>query len=117
MPAEAKEFPMKARISTLIAAGLTALSLSAGAETTQTTTTVEKGVTTTHIHRSDDPAVGDPVGNRGVSAKDDKGPANTQKFCEEGSSDPDCVRAEKRQTSKGTWQDDCATGATKACPK
>lgn len=108
---------MKARISTLIAAGLTALSLSAGAETTQTTTTVEKGVTTTHIHRSDDPAVGDPVGNRGVSAKDDKGPANTQKFCEEGSSDPDCVRAEKRQTSKGTWQDDCATGATKACPK
>ncbi|MFO1463406.1 MAG: hypothetical protein U1F66_06485 [bacterium] len=86
------------------------------AETTKTTN-VENGVQTTHIYRSDDPAVGDPVGNRGVSARDDKGPANTQKFCEEGSSDPDCSRAEKRQTSKTTWQEDCASGATKACSK
>lgn len=86
------------------------------AETTQSTS-VENGVTTTHIHSSDDLAVGDPVGNRGVSARDDKGPANTQKHCEDGSSDADCARAEKRQLAPTTWQDDCASGATKACSK
>lgn len=87
------------------------------ADNTTKTTTVENGVPTTHIYRSDDPAVGDPVGNRGVSARDDKGPANTQKHCEEGSSDADCARAAKRQTAPTTWQEDCASGATKACPK
>lgn len=86
------------------------------AENTTKTTTVENGIPTTHIHRSDDPAVGDPVGGR-PSASDDKGPANTQKHCESGSTDPACVRAEKRQTAPTTWQEDCASGATKACPK
>ncbi|MCE9625216.1 MAG: hypothetical protein K8R69_07180 [Deltaproteobacteria bacterium] len=101
-------------------------SFTAKADTTTTTTTtgnttkttnVENGIPTTHIHQSDDPAVGDPVGGRGVSARDDRGPANTQKLCEDGSSDPDCARAEKRQTSKTTWQEDCASGATKGCTK
>ncbi len=94
-----------------------ALLLASGAlhaETTKTTNT-ENGVSTTHVYQSDDPAVGDPVGKRGVTSRDDKGPANTQKMCEEGSSDPDCARAEKRQTSKTTWQEDCASGATKGC--
>lgn len=80
------------------------------------TTTSEGGVPTTHIHQSDGPAVGDPVG-QGVSSKADQGPANTQKYCAEGSTDPDCVRAEKRQLAPTTWQEDCASGATKACPK
>ena len=80
------------------------------------TTTSEGGVPTTHIHQDDGPAVGDPVGNS-VSGRTDQGPANTQKYCEDGSTDADCVRAEKRQTSPTTWQEDCASGATKACPK
>src|SRR5688572_3694851 len=78
------------------------------AESTTKTTTVENGIPTTHIHRSDDPAVSDPVGNRGPTPRDDKGPANTQKHCESGSTDPDCARAEKRQTAPTTWQEDCA---------
>lgn len=84
--------------------------------TTTTTTTTEGGVPTTVIHQDDGPAVGDPVGG-GVSPRADQGPANTQKYCPDGSTDPDCVRAEKRQTSPTTWQEDCASGATKACPK
>ncbi|HCU23487.1 MAG TPA: hypothetical protein DF383_00605 [Deltaproteobacteria bacterium] len=87
------------------------------AETT-TRTSVEHGVTTTHIHQSDDPSVSDPLQGRGVSPKEDRGPANTQVYCEEGSTRPDCVRAEKRQTSPDTtWKDDCASGLSKACPK
>lgn len=87
---------------------------------TTTTTSSEGGVPTTHIHQDDGPAVGDPGGNgggSGVSPRADQGPANTQKYCAEGSTDPDCVRAEKRQLSPTTWQEDCASGATKACPK
>ena len=95
----------------LFAAGFASASLAA--ETTQTTN-VQDGVQTTRIHQSDDPAVGDPAG-QGVSPREDLGPANTQKYCEEGSRDPDCVRAEKRQTSPTTWQQDCAAGRTTAC--
>jgi len=98
---------------TLAAASLLAAT-ALHAETTKTTN-VENGVSTTHVYQTDDPAVGDPVGNRGVTSRDDKGPANTQKFCEKGSTDPDCARAEKRQTSKTTWEEDCASGATKGC--
>lgn len=113
----------------LLLVGLTSFTAKADTSTSSTTATatttgnttkttnVENGIPTTHIHQSDDPAVGDPVGSRGVSAKDDRGPVNTQKLCEDGSSDPDCIRAEKRQTSKTTWQEDCASGATKGCSK
>ena len=89
----------------------------ANPKNTTKTTNVENGIPTTHIHQSDDPAVGDPVAGRGVSARDDRGPANTQKLCDEGSSDPDCIRAAKRQTAPTTWQEDCASGATKGCTK
>ena len=95
-----------------------AMSGLAVADTTTTQTTVENGVPTTHIYRSDDPNVGDPLQGKEVSPRDDRGPANTQTYCEEGSTNPDCIRAEKRQTSPTTtWKDDCASGLTKACPK
>ena len=101
----------------MITATLFALSLAAAAvkaETTKTTNT-EHGVQTTHIYQSDDPAVGDPVGNTTPTSKDERGPTNTQKYCEDGSTDPDCSRAAKRQTSPTTWQQDCAAGTTHAC--
>jgi hypothetical protein len=114
------------RIVTWILAGAFALACSpamAKPLTKTITTTTGEGavpVTTTHIHQDDGPAVGDPGGGGGtggVTPRADQGPANTQKYCAEGSTDPDCVRAEKRQLSPTTWQEDCASGATKACPK
>ncbi|HKY64201.1 MAG TPA: hypothetical protein VJR29_12370 [bacterium] len=110
---------MKSILTSLLAAALVFISAAAGAKplTKTITTTSEGGVPTTHIHQDDGPAVGDPVGGSGVSQRTDQGPANTQKYCPDGSTDPDCVRAEKRQTSPTTWQEDCASGATKACPK
>jgi hypothetical protein len=93
---------------------LTLTAASVKAETTKTTNT-ENGVQTTHIHQSDDPAVGDPGGNNTANSREDRGPANTQKYCEDGSTDPDCARAAKRQTSPTTWQQDCAAGSTHAC--
>lgn len=108
---------MKSALALFFTLAFAVPSLTVHAENTTKTTTVESGVPTTHIYRSDDPAVGDPVGGSGPTARDDKGPANTQKHCESGSTDPDCARAEKRQTAPTTWQEDCASGATKGCPK
>ena len=109
---------MKSTLTTLALAAAFLFSAAGFAKplTKTITTTSEGGVPTTVIHQDDGPAVGDPVGS-GVSPRTDQGPANTQKYCPDGSTDPDCVRAEKRQTSPTTWQEDCASGATKACPK
>ena len=84
---------------------------------TKTVTTTSGGgvpTTSTHIHQDDGPAVGDPGGS-GVSPKADQGPANTQKYCAEGSTAEHCVRAARRHTSPTSWQQDCATGLSLSC--
>ena len=85
--------------------------------TTTTTGTVQPGVTTssTHITQSDDLAMGDPLGNSGMTPRANAGPPNTHNLCQEGSTEEDCVRAAKRHNSPTTWQQDCASGLSKSC--
>jgi len=70
---------------------------------------------TTHITGSDDLAMGDPLGNHAMTPRADAGPANTQRYCEEGSTEEHCVRATRRNSSPTTWQQDCARGLSTAC--
>ena len=90
-----------------------------GQTTTNTTTssTVQDGVptTTTQITASDDLALGDPLGNRGLTPRADAGPSNTHSYCAEGSTAEHCVRAARRHTSPTSWQQDCATGLSRSC--
>ena len=90
-----------------------------GHTNTQTTTTQEvQGnvtTTTTQITASDDLALGDPLGNHGMTPRANAGPPNTQTYCHEGSHAEHCVRAARRHTSPTTWQQDCATGLSKSC--
>ena len=89
----------------------------------QTTTNVDTShevqggvpTATTHVTGSDDLAMGDPLGNRGMTQRADAGPPNTQSYCEDGSTAEHCVRAARRHNSPTTWQQDCATGLSRAC--
>jgi len=84
---------------------------------TSTSTSTENGVVTTktQITATDDLAMGDPLGNRGMTERANAGPPSTQSYCEEGSTAEHCVRAARRQTSPTTWQQDCASGVSRAC--
>jgi hypothetical protein len=88
------------------------------AKTEATTTTEVQGnltTTRTQIVSSDDLALGDPLGNRGMTARADAGPPSTHSYCPEGSPASHCVRAARRHNSPTTWQQDCASGLSKAC--
>ena len=82
-----------------------------------TTGTVQGNVTTssTHITQSDDLAMGDPLGNSGMTPRANAGPPNTHAYCQEGSTAEHCVRAARRHTSPTTWQQDCSSGLSLSC--
>lgn len=97
--------------ATILLVALLLFSGSTFAQSGETITTT----TTTTTTASDDLAIGDPLGNRGLSPKADAGPANTQSYCPEGSAEEHCVRAARRHTTPTTWQHDCATGLSQSC--
>ncbi len=81
--------------------------------TTHTMTPEGVAVTTTIIHQSDSPYVGDPMGNGPVTARANAGPALTRRPYTEGCREDRCLRAQKRQLSSTTWQQDRASGLSK----
>ena len=113
------QIPLLALFS-LLAAPSFAIEPAPPGQTTQQTTTTQSTsgpvtTTTTRIAASDDLAVGDPLGNRAMSARSDAGPSQTHAYCEDGSTAEHCVRATRRHTAPTTWQQDCATGLSKSC--
>jgi len=65
------------------------------------------------VHENDGGAVGDPLQGKGVDSKSDAGAPLTRQSYEGDCKEDRCVRAEKRQTSHTTWQQDRQSGLSK----
>jgi len=66
------------------------------------------------IHQDDGGAVGDPLGNKPVDAKQDAGSPLTRQSYSDDCKDDRCTRAEKRQKGNTTWQEDRQSGLHKS---
>ena len=67
-------------------------------------------LTMTVVRLSDNPYIGDPLGNNPMRPKDDAGPALTRQPYPENCMEDRCIRAKTRQLSSTTWQQDRAAG-------